>query len=137
MEEIEFLGRIDNQVKILGQRIELGEIEALLSQFPGIQQAAAKVVSAGEQPRLAAYIVAGPQESPDVVGIRAYLERSLPCHMVPTAIERVKSLPLTPNGKVDRDALPMPRAWMPTIVLHGCTCKRASMTRFWGSGVKS
>jgi amino acid adenylation domain-containing protein len=109
--EIEFLGRVDTQVKILGQRVELGEIESLLSKFPGIQQTAAKVVTVGGQPRLAAYVVTSAQEPSDPGAIRAYLERRLPCHMVPTAIEQVKSLPLTTNGKVNRDALPIPRAW--------------------------
>jgi amino acid adenylation domain-containing protein len=111
--EIEFLGRMDTQVKILGQRIELGEIETLLNKFPGIQQAVAKVVTLGGQQRLAAYVATGMGQSPNITDIRAYLERQLPCHMVPTAIELVKSLPLSANGKVDRDALPTPHAWMP------------------------
>ncbi len=109
--QIEFLGRTDSQVKILGQRIELGEIEALLGRFPGVQQAAATLVTAGGQPRLAAYVVINAQEPIQITEIRAYLERNLPCHMVPTAIESLKSLPLTANGKVNRNALPMPHAW--------------------------
>ena len=110
--EIELLGRIDTQVKILGQRIELGEIEALLRQHPGVQQAVVKVVTAGGQLRLAAFFTSGTPAPPDTAEIRGFLERNLPCHMVPTAIENLKSLPLTENGKVNRDALPVPQAWM-------------------------
>jgi acyl carrier protein len=109
--EIEFLGRTDAQVKILGQRIELGEIESILGQFPGIRQAAVKVATVGDQPRLVAYVVS-PGE-PRIREIRVHLERNLPCHMVPSAVEYLPSLPLTANGKVNREALPMPRIWMP------------------------
>ncbi|HEX3129221.1 MAG TPA: amino acid adenylation domain-containing protein, partial [Thermoanaerobaculia bacterium] len=96
--EIEFLGRIDHQVKIRGNRIELGEIEAALSRQPGVESA---VVLACED-RLVAYVVGGDS------GLRQALRRELPEAMVPSAFVFLDTLPLTPNGKVDRKALPAP-----------------------------
>ncbi|WP_375492692.1 amino acid adenylation domain-containing protein [uncultured Nostoc sp.] len=106
---IEYLGRIDNQVKVRGFRIELGEIEAALSQHPSVHSAivTARVDTPGEQ-RLVAYIV--PQEDcvPTISKLRQFLKAKLPPYMVPNAIAILESLPLTPNGKVDHRALPAP-----------------------------
>jgi pyochelin synthetase len=103
--EIEFLGRIDSQVKVNGQRIELGEIEAALLSFPGVRQAAVKVTESGGHKRLAAYLVS---ESAvlDASALRTFLESSLPQSMIPSSFVALKSLPLNGNGKVDRSALP-------------------------------
>ncbi|GAA2393648.1 amino acid adenylation domain-containing protein [Dactylosporangium salmoneum] len=99
---VEFLGRLDHQVKLRGFRIELGEIEAALRAQAGIDDAVVLVREdrPGDQ-RLVAYLVGG---EPD----RAALRRSLPDFMVPTAYVRLDALPLTPNGKLDRRALPAP-----------------------------
>ncbi|MEU5863235.1 amino acid adenylation domain-containing protein [Nonomuraea sp. NPDC047529] len=97
---VEFLGRIDNQVKIRGQRVELGEIEAVLREQPGVR--VALVVAGGDG--LAAYVVT---DVPDA-DLRAALKALLPDHMVPTAYVFLPALPLSPNGKVDRAALPSP-----------------------------
>jgi amino acid adenylation domain-containing protein len=104
---IEFLGRVDHQVKIRGHRIEPGEIEAALSQHPAVRETV--VVAREDQPdqrRLVAYVVA--QAMPTTTELRAHLRRSLPDYMVPEAFVTLEALPRTPNGKIDRRALPPP-----------------------------
>ena len=109
--QLEYLGRIDHQIKIRGIRVEPGEIEATLLVLPGI---AAAVVALHEDstgvPRLVAYLVQSPNVEPATADVRAALERQLPSHMVPTYFVWLDALPLTPNGKLDRKALPAP-AW--------------------------
>jgi amino acid adenylation domain-containing protein len=104
---VEFLGRIDGQVKLRGLRIELGEIEAALRDQPGVRQAAAAVkeVRPGDK-RIVAYL-AGDCE-PDPAGWREALRLRLPDYMVPSAFVAVDSLPLSPAGKLDRAGLPLP-----------------------------
>ncbi|HKP13617.1 MAG TPA: thioesterase domain-containing protein, partial [Blastocatellia bacterium] len=108
---IEYLGRIDHQVKIRGNRIELGEIEAALVAAPGIREA---VVMAredhGAEKRLVAYLVCEGQAAPAVSELRSSLKQTLPEYMIPSAMVMLEKLPLTPNGKVDRKALPAPDA---------------------------
>ncbi len=104
---VEFLGRIDHQVKLRGLRIELGEIEAALGELPGVK--AAVVMARGDgggETRLVAYVVAEP--APELAGIRETLGRSLPEYMLPAALVVLPAMPLTPSGKVDRKALPAP-----------------------------
>jgi amino acid adenylation domain-containing protein len=105
---VEFLGRIDNQVKVRGFRIELGEIETVLSRHTGIREAVvvARAVD-GAEAELAAYVI--PTSEP--VGardLREFAARALPAYMVPATVTTLKAFPLTPNGKVDRKALPEP-----------------------------
>ncbi|MEH2149873.1 non-ribosomal peptide synthase/polyketide synthase [Nostoc sp.] len=106
---IEYLGRIDNQIKIRGFRIELGEIEAILSQHPGVRE---NVVVAREdipgEKRLVAYFVSQFEQTPTTNDLRIFLKEKLPQYMVPSAFVSLEFLPLTPNGKVDRKALPVP-----------------------------
>jgi len=118
--ELEFLGREDAQVKILGHRIELGEIESALAAHPRVRQAVVAAVSAVSAPgdpkdasrprRLAAYVV--PEEEPAGAGgaltaeLREFLGATLPEAMIPSAFVFLDALPLSANGKVDRGALP-------------------------------
>jgi len=107
--QLDFLGRVDHQVKIRGMRIELGEIESVLGRHPDLREAA--VALREERPgehRLIAYVVAA-GEPPASAELRQYLLAKLPEHMVPAAFVTLDALPLTPNGKVDRRALPAPR----------------------------
>jgi len=105
---IEYLGRIDHQVKLRGFRVELGEIESALTQHPAIRQAA--VVVREDVPgdkRLVAYLVSNGGDL-DIRELRNYLARFLPDYMVPSGFSVLPALPLTSSGKVDRKALPAP-----------------------------
>ncbi|BAY66478.1 amino acid adenylation domain-containing protein [Calothrix brevissima NIES-22] len=106
---IEYLGRIDHQVKLRGFRIELGEVENVISQHPTVLQVTAIVREdvPGEQ-RLVAYVVLQPESAATVNELRQFLKQKLPDYMVPTAFVFLDTLPLTPNGKVDRRVLPAP-----------------------------
>jgi amino acid adenylation domain-containing protein len=103
---IEFLGRLDRQVKIRGIRIELGEIETVLAQHPDVRESAAVV----RDDRLIAYIVPHCQHerlsSYARDALRCFLKEKLPDYMVPSTFVILDALPLTPNGKIDRRALP-------------------------------
>ena len=103
---IEYLGRLDDQVKVRGFRIELGEIEAVLREQSAVRAAVAVVQedTLGDK-RLVAFVVAEPEGAVEVEELRQQLKERLPEYMVPWAIVRLAELPLTTNGKVDRQAL--------------------------------
>jgi amino acid adenylation domain-containing protein len=105
---LEFLGRIDNQVKVRGFRIELGEVEAVLGQHPAVRQVLATVweVEPGERILLAYLVPTGPHVPASV--LREFLKERLPEFMTPSAFLWLDGFPLTPNGKLDRRRLPAP-----------------------------
>ncbi|WP_321160338.1 amino acid adenylation domain-containing protein [Marinomonas rhodophyticola] len=115
--DVEYLGRVDNQIKIRGQRIELGEIETLLLQQDSVSQAvvvAKTLTSSNENTtgqdnrQLVAYLVLDPIKQYDETSIKSALSDELPSHMLPVAYVCIESLPLSANGKLDRNALPEP-----------------------------
>ncbi|BAY07129.1 MupA/Atu3671 family FMN-dependent luciferase-like monooxygenase [Calothrix sp. NIES-2098] len=108
---LEFLGRIDFQVKVRGYRIELGEIETILSRHEAVREAV--IVVREDVPgdkRLVAYILPQPGNQPAHATLREYLLSQLPEYMVPSNFVVLEAFPLTPNNKVDRKALPAPIA---------------------------
>ncbi len=114
--EIEFTGRVDQQVKVRGFRIEPGEIETVLGRHPGVREAV--VVARADAPggkRLIAYVVACEESPPKASEMRDYLTRTLPEYMVPSAFVVLDALPLTATGKVDRNALPVPEQARPEL----------------------
>ncbi len=107
---LEFLGRVDRQVKVRGFRVETGEVEATLLAVPAVVHAAVVVrESRAGDPQLVGYVVAG-AEDVDHASALAELRERLPEHMVPSALVTLDELPLTPNGKLDVEALPAPQA---------------------------
>jgi len=107
---LNFLGRLDHQVKVRGYRIELGEIEARLAEFETVAEAVAVVRNFGEDDaRIVAYLRPAPGARIDEAALRAHLQRTLPDYMVPAHMVTLAVFPLTPNAKVDRKALPMPQ----------------------------
>ncbi|HSK78975.1 MAG TPA: amino acid adenylation domain-containing protein, partial [Thermoanaerobaculia bacterium] len=102
---LEFLGRLDHQIKLRGFRIEPGEIEAVLCEHPAVAEA---VVAVAKQ-RLVAYVVAAEGQEPSGRELREFLRERLPGYMVPSAWVALPALPLNSNGKLDRKALPEPR----------------------------
>ncbi len=107
---IEFMGRVDDQVKVRGFRIELGEIEVTLRSHPDVHDV---VVVARDDDRhdkqLAAYVVLKRTPTTGVTDLIAFLKTKLPVHMVPTSVTLLDALPLTPTGKTDKARLPAPR----------------------------
>lgn len=104
--EIEFLGRVDQQVKVRGYRIELGEIESTLERMPGVDAAAAAAVEGGIGQRLLAAYVVSADGSATESAVKEFLARHLPHYMVPQVVMRLDALPRLPNDKLDRARLP-------------------------------
>ena len=106
---LEFLGRLDDQVKLRGIRIELGEVEAVLCAQPGVAAAAVAVHPDGTGgERLVGYLVAEPGGAMSVASVRDGVSRQLPAAVVPSALVVLDELPLTSSGKINRRALPAP-----------------------------
>jgi amino acid adenylation domain-containing protein len=136
--EIEYLGRVDHQVKVRGFRVELGEIEAVLRQYPQINDV---VVMAREEVlgdrRIVAYLVSS-EEDLSLNDIRRFLSVKLPEYMMPSSLVTLSALPLTPNGKVDREALPAPglgRAGMEEAYVAPRTVLEEAVARIWAETI--
>ncbi|TMQ65448.1 MAG: amino acid adenylation domain-containing protein [Candidatus Eisenbacteria bacterium] len=118
--ELEFLGRIDHQVKMRGLRVDPQEIEAVLAEHPAVSKAAVVACedpagSASQGPRLVAYLAPVPGKAPTPEDLRSFLGERLPRFMIPAVFVSLEALPLTPSGKIDRRALPSPRSIGPAL----------------------
>jgi amino acid adenylation domain-containing protein len=108
-DQIDFLGRIDDQIKIRGYRIEPNEIVSALNHHPAIRESLVVVrENASGDKSLVAYVVVGTEPPPTHSSVRDFLRTHLPEYMLPVAFVTIGSLPLTPHGKIDRAALPAP-----------------------------
>jgi amino acid adenylation domain-containing protein len=107
--QIEFLGRVDNQIKIRGFRVELDEIESVLRQHARVHDCVVIAHEDKGDKRLVAYVVPTEQSQPVVSELRNSLKTKLPSYMVPAAFEVIDALPLMPSGKINRRALPDPQ----------------------------
>lgn len=105
---LDYLGRLDNQIKLRGYRIELGEIEAVINSHPAVVACVVVVRPGGWEgdERLVAYAVPALGQSLSLADLRGFLQPLLPDYMIPSHLVSLTALPLTPNGKVDRKALP-------------------------------
>jgi non-ribosomal peptide synthetase-like protein len=108
-EELEFIGRVDEQIKLRGFRIELSEIESVLLEFPDIRNATVTTheLTPGMQ-ALVAYLILKPNTQLDIEKISVWLRTRLPSYMIPNLFEVVTTLPTLPSGKVDRHRMPKP-----------------------------
>jgi amino acid adenylation domain-containing protein len=107
--KIDFLGRLDYQIKLRGFRIEMGEIETLLDSHPAVRQSVVVVHEDSRgQKRLVAYFVPAQEQSPSIEDLRTHLQLRVPAYMIPATFIPLSELPLTFNGKINRKALPAP-----------------------------
>ncbi|MDC0720415.1 non-ribosomal peptide synthetase/type I polyketide synthase [Nannocystis bainbridge] len=113
---LEFLGRLDHQVKIRGVRVEPGEIEAVLREHSQVRDALVVVHEQASERRLVAYVVFAGESPHDLAALRASLANRLPAAMVPAALVPLAAIPVLSNGKIDRSALPRPEAQSPERV---------------------
>jgi amino acid adenylation domain-containing protein len=103
---IEYLGRIDEQLKVRGYRVEPGEVESMINQFPGVLETVVIGYEKSGQVNLVAYVVANHKLSQ--TRLKEYLKQLLPEYMIPSVFMQIEALPLTPSGKVSRRSLPKP-----------------------------
>ena len=113
--EIEFAGRIDNQVKIAGQRIELKEIEVMLTEHEAVREAVVVARDVAGERALVAYVVTASEKPLGASELRQHLRQRLPQYMQPAAFVMLDKIPLTANGKIDRRALPAPSETRPEM----------------------
>jgi amino acid adenylation domain-containing protein len=132
---LEFLGRIDQQIKLRGFRIELGEIEAALSQHPGVKEAVANLHEADGDKHIVAYLTVDDRNLA-IEELRSRLKAGLPDYMVPSYFVVLDSLPLTPNGKIDRKALPAPEFQASTGFSRPATPSEDLLAALWAGVLK-
>jgi amino acid adenylation domain-containing protein len=109
--QLEYLGRLDQQIKLRGFRVEPGEIEARLLAQPGVREAVVVAQEGRQGLRLVAYLTAHEEAQLDSPLLRSALANALPDYMIPSLFVFLDTLPLNPNGKIDRKALPPPGQW--------------------------
>jgi amino acid adenylation domain-containing protein len=132
---LEFLGRLDDQVKLRGFRIELGEIEAVLNQHPSVAHSVVVLREdrAGDN-RLVAYCVSAGSAALDVTDLTRHLRNRLPDYMAPSAFVPLEAFPLTPSGKINRRALPAPDNTRPELeskYLAPCNPLEEQLASIW------
>jgi amino acid adenylation domain-containing protein len=132
---VQFLGRIDGQLKLYGRRIEIGEIEVVLRQHRDVCQAAVKAVEDNSgNPRLVGYVVPEPGRTLTVENLHRFLGERLPDYMVPPVFVTMEALPITHNGKVDRNSLPKPgreRPEMEQPYIAPCNTLETDLCQIW------
>ncbi len=104
---LEYIGRLDHQVKVRGYRVDTGEIESAVMAYPGIQAVSVQVVQKASQPTLCLYYSAA--DTVEKTSLQRFLEHTLAAYMMPQSYVQVEHMPLTANGKIDATALPEPR----------------------------
>jgi amino acid adenylation domain-containing protein len=135
---IEFLGRMDDQVKLRGFRIELGEIEATLGQCEGVGQAAVVLREESGDKRLVAYVVRK-REGIETGDLRRFLQEKLPEYMIPSVFVFLNELPLSVSGKVNRHVLPVPEQVRPELAVRYVgprTPVEEELARIWAELLK-
>ncbi|MFL5385417.1 MAG: amino acid adenylation domain-containing protein [Longimicrobiaceae bacterium] len=133
---LEYLGRIDRQVKVRGHRVELDEVEGVLLSHPGVAAGAVAAYEAADGLlTLAAHLVPGPA-APSDAELRAWLAERLPPFMLPSNFVRHAELPLSPGGKVDRARLPRPGPSTPPAGTPPRTATERALARIWGEVLK-
>ena len=137
---IEFLGRMDHQVKVRGFRVELAEIEAVLLTHSQVRQAVVIAQpSTTESHRLLGYVVASGNKPPGVDELRSFLGQHVPDYMIPSTFVFLKTMPLTSNGKIDRESLPDPNDARPDlqrIFVAPRTPVERKMADIWAESLK-
>ncbi|WP_213806669.1 non-ribosomal peptide synthetase [Granulicella sp. dw_53] len=128
---LEFIGRVDDQVKVNGHRVELGEIESLLLQHETVSEAAVTAHHDGGTVSLASYLVASNGMFIDIDSLRVFLAGRLPSYMMPDSFVVLDALPLTPNGKLDRKALPLPEWANRNIYVEPATPTEKKLAELW------
>jgi amino acid adenylation domain-containing protein len=131
--QLEYLGRLDHQVKVGGVRIEMAEVEAVLVQHAGVSAALVDARRDAAGLRLVAYVVGVDGARPAAADLRQFLRDRLPESMIPSALVVLDALPLTPNGKVDRRALPAPQVERPEghVAVAPRTPEERALARIW------
>jgi amino acid adenylation domain-containing protein len=132
---IEFVGRVDDLVKVRGFRIELGEIAKTIRQHPEINDAFVVALDAdSDRSRIVAYAVPKPRSTISTTELRSYVRKKLPDYMVPTRFIFLEALPVSPNGKIDRKALPIPgrsRPELATPLINHKTPLEKDLAQIW------
>ncbi|WP_253888107.1 non-ribosomal peptide synthetase [Actinokineospora diospyrosa] len=131
--EVEYLGRTDHQVKINGFRVELDEIAVALRTHPAVHDAVviAHTGAAGNQRLVGYLVIERGRRCPSPAGVREFLGRTLPAHMIPPLYQEIDEIPLSPNGKIDRKLLPEPEARQVDPDIAGSTAAEQALLEVW------